>query len=351
MVFVYENLLTGKNEEDSLQGYRPYPPKELMESVLLWFEPYQLEIIPYKKNAEVTVLAESFLLDTQNNLIFRLYIPSNRIWSAEADRFLQLFRDYLDRVEQLSVRLDQRRTNQGIIYEFHGDELKGDLRLQNELEEFSHFMELCSSDPSAAEVFLEGRAVNHREVISIVSRYSKEAKRLQVDLKHERERKVLGIRQRLETELIDIAPSLEDWNAINTLIEAAIPLIIAPSKVMALDNALLLNRPPQSLSNFTINVRPQIIQTVNGVVAQEIYGDQHLTQEDQKLLELIQQFGGSKSKELESAVNELADDSAPQSDRLGAKQKIKKFLIEVGKRTTDVAVGVLQTYIEKKLGF
>jgi hypothetical protein len=311
---------------------------------------YRIEVIPYKKNAEVTVLAESFLLDTEKNLIFRLYIPTGRLWSSEADRFLQLFRDYLDRVGHLTVRLDQRRTHQGTIYEFHGDEPQREVRLQNELEEFSQLMELCASDTVAAEAFLEAKTVDHREVINIVNRYSREAKRLQADLKHERERKVLAIRQRLESELVDISPTNEDWKAINLLVEAAIPLLMEASRFSVLDKALLPHADTSTSSSITINVRPQIIQSVSGIVAQEIYGDQYLTQEDQQLLALIKEHGGTKSRELESAVHELADNSAPQSDRLGAKQKIKKFLIEVGKRTTDVAVGVLQTYIEKKLG-
>ena len=349
-VFVYEDVLTGEKQDEWQEQFRPYPPRDLLESVLSWLEPYGMELILYKTNAEVTVLAESFLLDTEKNLILRLYIPTGRMWSNEADRFLQLFRDYLDRVEHLTVRLDHRRTNQGTIYEFHGEAPRKDVQLQNELGEFSQLMELCASNTAAAQAFLEARAIDHREVINIVNRYSKEAKRLQVDLKHEREKKVLAIRQRLESELVDVSPTNEDWKAINSLVEAAVPLLMESSRFGALGKAFLLPTNTSAASSITINVRPQIIQSVSGIVAQEIYGDQHLTQEDQQLLTLIKEHGGAKSRELESAVHELGDDSAPQPDRLGAKQKIKKFLIEVGKRTTDVAVGVLQTYIEKKLG-
>ena len=349
-VFVYEDVLTGKKQDEWQEEHRPYPSRDIVERVLNWLEPYGIELIPYRTNAEVTVLAESFLLDTEKNLIFRLYIPTGRIWSNEADRFLQLFRDYLERVGHLTVRLDQRRTNQGTIYAFHGDETQRDARLQDKFEDFSQFMELCTSDTAAAEAFLEAREIHHREVIDIVARYSKEAKRLQVDLKHEGERKILAIRQRLESELVDVSPTREDWNAINLLVDLAIPLLKESSSFSFLNQTLLLPEGKSTNSPITINVRPQIIQSVNGIVGQEIYGNQYLTQEDQQLLALIKEHGGIKSRELESALHELADNSAPQPNRLGARQKIKKFLIEVGKRTSDVAVGVLQTYIEKKLG-
>lgn len=54
--------------------------------------------------------------------------------------------------------------------------------------------------------------------------------------------------------------------------------------------------------------------------------------------------------ELTSAVYELADKSAPQSGRITAKQKLKKFLLGLGGGIKEVAIGILQSYIEKQLG-
>ncbi len=350
-VFVYEDILTGKQQQDDWQEQNyPYPSSDVLDSVFIWFTSIGIELTLYKKNAEVTVLSESFLLDTETNLIFRLYIPTGRIWSSEADRFLQLFRDYLGRVVHLTTRLDQRRTDQGVIYEFHGDESQGETGLHKEFEEFSRFMDLCATDTNAAEALLAIKEINHKDIIDIIARYSKEAKRLQIDLKQERERKFLAIRQRLESELVDSVPTLTDWKAIDSFINAAISSTGEISSFISLNQITAIRSGVTANSNLTVNLRPQIIQSVNGVVAQEIYGNQFLTQEDQQILSLIKTHGGAKTRELESDVHELADDSAPKTDRLGAKQKLKKFLIEVGKRTADVATGVLQTYIEKKLG-
>lgn len=348
IVFIFEDLLTGQQQDKWKEEYRPYPSSELIEEVLTWMESFEIELIPYRKNAEVTVLAESFLDDTEKNLILRLYVPSGRIWAAEADRLFQLFRDYLGRVEHLSVRLDQRRTEQGVIYEFHGETAKEQSELNNEFDEFLRLMEFCSSNTGAAEALLVSKSINSRDVADIVSRYSKEAKRLQVDLKQERERKLLGIRHRLESELVDVNTTAVDWAEIAQIVDATIPSVTGASSVL-LHNASGL---PKELlgGNVTINVRPQIVQSVNAIVAQEIYGNQYLTQEDHQLLQLISEHGGAKAKELESSVHELADKSVPHADRLGAKQKLKKFLIEVGKKSADVAFGVLQTYIEKQIG-
>jgi hypothetical protein len=117
---------------------------------------------------------------------------------------------------------------------------------------------------------------------------------------------------------------------------------------------LYLGRPGLSVGDgptqITYNFRPQFINTVNGVIAEEINGNQHFESEHQQLIELVGKHGGPEAKTLETAVYEIADKGVDRVDRLKAKQKLTAFLIEIGKKTGDVAFGVLQSYIEKKLG-
>lgn len=209
-------------------------------------------------------------------------------------------------------------------------------------------MDLCASDAAAAELMLKNKEVDPKEVMSILSRYSKEAKRLSVDLKHEREQKVLSIRQRLESELVDSIPGEMDWAAINSLVNLAVPQVNGVHGAIAVDQESM--RIPYSSPNVTININPQIVDTVNGIVAKEISGDQHIGPEAQHLLELVRKYGGSDAQDLASSVHELEDPSAPKPGRFNAKQKLKKFLFAVAEKTGDVAAGVLQSYIEKQLG-
>jgi TIR domain len=345
IVFIYENLLTGNFEQKDDDFYQP---DELIRiASIKQLESYNLNIMPYRSNAEVTVMAISFLKETEQNLIFRLYVPSGRMWANETDRLLQMFRDYLTRVGHLEIRLDQYRTDKGTIYEFHGEEPKGESGLATEFSEFTQLMDLCITNPTAAETILIEKNVAPREILDILARYSKEAKRIQVDLKQDRERKLLGIRHRLESELVDVLPATTDWNTIHTLVESSIPAIVGSSSAISIDqNPLNLN----GTKNITINLKPQFIQAVNGIVAQEIRGDQYLTPQDQELLSLIQQHGREKSAELASAVHELTDKSTPSPNRLNAKQKLKKFLIDIGGHAGDIATGLLQKYIENQLG-
>jgi hypothetical protein len=53
---------------------------------------------------------------------------------------------------------------------------------------------------------------------------------------------------------------------------------------------------------------------------------------------------------LVSSVYELEDTEAKVEKRLSARQKIQAFLIKVAAKLPDAAIGVLQAYVEKKLG-
>jgi hypothetical protein len=349
MVFIYEDLLTGEINNDEWKPFHEEPLKEDLNKVLKAIEGLELEIMPYKRNAQVTVLAESFLQGTEANLLFRLYVPSGQMWAKETDRLLQLFRDYLSNIGHISIRLDQQRTNKGVIYEFYGEESKGEHGLSVEFTEFTQFLDLCIRDQSAAETILTSKAVNTKRISEILARYSKEARRLHVDLKHEREKKLLGIKQCLESELIDEIPVDFDWNTVNKLIELTVPSISGASAPLMIGNSSRSFN-SHSKTNVTININPQIIETVNGIIAKEINGNQNLGVQGKELLEFVQKFGEAKVNELSTAVYEVEDESVPMPDRLKAGQKLKKFLIEVARKSGDVATSILQKYIENQLG-
>ena len=347
ILFVYEDVLSGNFKIDT---WRDPPSEEDRNLVFEMLSENGVNVLPYKRNAEVTVMAETFLTETEQNLIFRLYVPTGRLWSNESDKLIQLFRDYLAKVASIKVRLDQFRTDKGVIYEIHSEEVESSADIDSEFSEFTQFMDLCVTDPLTAEAMLKEKSVKPKDLMGLLSHYSKEAKRLNVDLKHEREQKILSIKHRLESELVDTIPGATDWGAIEALVNMAVPVLSGSKDAIALDQKPTILLGGSTQSNITVNLNPQIIDTVNGVVAQEIRGDQKIGIEAQKMLELIHEYGGIASQDLASSVHELEDKNAPQSGRLNAKQKLKQFLIKIGKKSGDVAVGVLQSYIEKQMG-
>jgi len=348
-IYLFEDILAGEQSDKFREEYKPYPAPAILEEALTFLRQHHIEVIPYARKAEVTVLADAFLDDTNKNLIFRLYMPTSRLWSGEADRFLQLFQDYLVKVEHLEVRLDQKRTEHGVVYEFHGQPSAGQHTLAPEFQEFSKLMALLQTDADAATALIASKGGNPKEVLQLVARYAKEARRLQLDIKHEAETKAIAIRHRLESELIEYDLSPDEWAQLPALVSQAVPKITDA----LFERTLYLGRSSPATggpAHVTYNFRPQFINTVNGVIAEEINGNQHFEPEHHQLLELVAKHGEQQVKTLETAIYEIADKGVDKVDRLKAKQRLTAFLIEVGKKTGDLAFGVLQSYIEKQLG-
>ncbi len=370
VVFVYEDLLSDRSErgtEDSenrhhpianspealdreeFQSFRKIPPEITLE-VNTFLRGFSLNLMPYRRNADLTVMATDFLRDALEHLLFRIYVPQGRLWANEIDRILQLFRDYLLKTGRKGIRLDQVRTDLGISYEFHDSDESLQISLASDFSDFSEFLDLCLTVPSEAEALLRKKNVAPMEISEILTRYSKEARRLQVDLKQDRERKLLGIRHRLENELAETLPPDIAWADLDALVATVFP----DSERLNFSRVLEIGQQPTTrilaLGASTINIDPQIINTVRGVVAEQILGNVTLTNEDEKLLELINEHGGAKSVELNSAVHQLSDGGVPPATRLVSAQKLKEFLWATGKKIGDVGLHVLQSYIEKRLG-
>lgn len=354
IIFIHESLYTGISVDDSVVEENDYyydvfclPKQEIIEQINDLIEQHDLNVVLYKKNAELSVIASEFIDQNEKNLIFRLYVPSGRMWAVEADKLLQLFRDYLSKISGLRVSQDQYSTKQGVIYEFFGDHTVNPSTLPKEFDDFSKLLDMCVVNPTEATRMLVGRSVDARIVDEIIERYSKEAKRLHVDLKHERERRLLSIRHRLESELVDVCGEQIDWDEVNIIVDASVPQLGGVSSAIGFGSTSQNNI---GTANVTINIKPQIIASVQGIVAQEVSGTTNFGVEAAQVIELIKQYGGTHVTELTSAVYELEDTDAKQAERLSAKQKLKTFLFKASDKIGDIALGVLQRYIESKLG-
>ncbi|WP_041397675.1 hypothetical protein [Rubinisphaera brasiliensis] len=298
-VFIHDNLYHGTRDGELADEF-DYPDEGVRKRIEELLAKYNVNVVTYQKSSEVTLLAVDFLGHVETGLMLRLYVPNNQLWANETDRLLQLFRDYLTRIANIDVRLDETRTKAGVIYELRGAP-NGNVELSDEFKEFSKFMTLCTTDPAKAELILLGKDVSQANIIQILTRYSKEARRLQVDMRQDREQKILRIRHRLESELIDVMPSDADLSAIGMLVEQTIPSIAGPHSL------LQLTSPSKSITanNLTLNLNPQFVETVNGIVAQEISGDIGLNENDRKLLDLFAEFGERQHADLVSALREL----------------------------------------------
>jgi hypothetical protein len=279
-------------------------------------------------------------------LLFRVYIPSERLYAAEADRLLSLFRDWLITTRGHGIEQSEYHTASGKIYEFFADTSVVQRDLREEFESFSSFLTLCSADPAAAADWLAATGLNHASSADLVARFSREVRRLQIDLAHERERRILTIRHNLEEELVDngvelsVIPSIQ----INKLIELLVP---SPSASKSL---MLLAAPwtAQPMAPVTVINNPQFIAAIQSTIIQNVQGIVHLGPRAKELLALIERFGGQEAPLLESAVHELENPATSRANKSAAKRQLKKFLGQIAGTARDVGVDLLVKYLETK---
>ena len=73
------------------------PPKQVRLKILEQLRGFDLNIAPYRRNFELSAMASHFIAEGDKKLLFRIYIPTGRIWAAQADRLITLRRSSLRR--------------------------------------------------------------------------------------------------------------------------------------------------------------------------------------------------------------------------------------------------------------
>lgn len=291
----------------------------------------------YKRNAEASVLAVGFIDDQLGNLLFRIYIPAGRLFEEEGAQLISMFHDWLTSVRGLSVRKDGYQTASGRVIEFHSNGDLGSSTWATEMGRFQEFVALIENT-DAAERVLEDMGLERARAQALVAKYAKQARRLQMDIRYERQRKELAIREQLEAELLDEASRVSAGDIAN-VVESLLPSgVTAQGQLASADTV----RP--------LVINQQFIQHAEGVVAQHIAGDVIYGEEATAISKLIADHGDKQAAALSVALREFTDRGAPHASRVRAKQAIKTFLLDLTGSVQKGAVGVLQKWVESQLG-
>ncbi|MEU1705047.1 hypothetical protein ABZ478_06525 [Streptomyces sp. NPDC005706] len=347
LVVAIDDDLTFNSSEEFRRAFLAVPSPEVRTLVLQMISAAGVSLLPYTTNAEMATLSGSFIDDHENNLLFRIYVPTGRLYASEADRLLSLFHDWLTQVGRHSVRQDGYSTASGHVYEFYGDESLLPQEMSRQFSDFSAFLDLCAKDPDTAEDELRAKGIERVSASSIVTRYGKSVRRINTDLRHERESRMLAIRHRLESELLELS---EDGAVSSSDVEAWVDSL-TPVASATIPMGAISSIPAARVSNGTVvTINQQIFHGLQGSVVQNIQGTVNLGAEAKELLELISTHGGDNAASLETSVHELEDPDARQADRLSARAKLSAFLLRLGGAIESASIAALQKYVESKLG-
>ncbi len=107
----------------------------------------------------------------------------------------------------------------------------------------------------------------------------------------------------------------------------------------------------QVIQNQNFYINSQIIEKVNGIVANELNGNINLTPEEEQILKLIEKYtlDITNKTDLKTALYELKDAASSKEAKRSSWQKLYGFLGKVGDKVGDVGVALLTKYIEQKM--
>jgi hypothetical protein len=273
------------------------------------------------------------------NLLFRLYIPHERLYAVEARQLLTLFREWLIATLGYRVRQAGYNTAAGELIEFFADDGEAAAPdLIQQIDKFASFLTLCTADPDAAITLLAEAALGRTASIELVRRFRRDAHRLELDMRHERAQRMLSLQRNIEDELLEKGVDLAavPTNQITELVESLVPGAAA-SVPLALPTTLQTRQSPQL--NFQIN---------HGLIIHSVAGNLHYGAAAQQFLELIDSYGDREATLLKSAVYEFEDADAPQARRSAAKYRLKQFLSHVGTVAQGVGTELFAKYLESK---
>ena len=273
------------------------------------------DVAPFYLRSDVTLRLQEFLEDIDQGVFLRLFVPSDRYQADQIRGLLSVLERYMKQVEGTPFGVDARKSDRGVVYVFKLDASSEErYDLTQLFARFDSFMRICGDDPTQAEELLRDRGYSSNRATQLVGKFSKDYRRLLLDTRHEFESKLLGLKQRMETEMIDGEFTINAPNFSHSDLTSLIPVVPKGS---------VLHVNFENVSVVNANVQTEIDQLVNGSIT---YNDN-----DKLLHELFDNYAvGIEATQLRSDLDQLKDSSIPEANRATAKQRIMSFLRKAG---------------------
>lgn len=305
----------------------------------------KLNIISYQYNSEVTTLAREFLFQIDQNLLFRIYIPTAQFNAVELNRLIELFKDYLNKTNGPQITIKQEKTTLGSLYLFYAEDAVTQSSFNDEFDDFIKFIHICAfEDSPQIESILKNRDIDPKQILPILTRFQKESKRLYLDINQVYEQKKMALKHRLESELIDYNLRTQE---ITTIVKCVLP--------ETKDHLNLDHYVHNQESKIIPNVSSDITDKINNIINKELNNNEYKELEEQTLIMLIMKYGKEDKDDLLSRVNILKDTELSKAERISAGQKLKDFIIKQGKEiitsTAGVTIFAIKEFIKRLISY
>ncbi len=289
-----------------------------------------------EKNRALSNYIEELDLGT----VMKLFIPKGRLHEETTDKFIFLLQNYGRNVKNIPISIHSIPSKKGVLYIFKVNTVSEIINIPSLVGELSSFLEVCNSDPQKAKEIINNANAGDIDTENIVMKYSIEAKRILLDIQHEKEFKMLSVRQMLEKELeeVNIGEATSAYlnkqiNNDSVVIELSNPV---SSGVFEGENL-------SSEENMQIAAAKRIIEN-------DVKGLSALSSDERIVLKVLENAAtGEERTNLRTAIFVINDNSLPIEERKSAKGAVTKFLLRQAKNIESSAYKLLDAYLKSTI--
>lgn len=296
------------------------------------------------------------------DLLFRIYIPKTQLYAEQRREMLRHFRTWLTTVQGQDVREEDFSAKNGETVAFFVVPDQPRPALRQDYQDFVHFVEHCVHSPSTAVTRLTEIGIDEATGTTVVADYAKKINRMEMDLRHSRESRLLMLQQTLEGELLDKGGTPQGVATLQIRIKSLLEQVIPPPRAGAAMPALGENphlrentTARKDVAHSSVHVS-NIFNTFNSdhviyTANENVQGTANFGPEARQLLGLITQYAGPEAGPLLTALHEIEDPGIPAKERSTARKKLTSFLADLAKKLPGVGIDLLEAYLKQKLGF
>ena len=279
----------------------------------------------YKRNKELVPVVRSFVNSYKEDSIFKQYIYKDQLWALEFEKLINMFQEYVRTVRGVNILFDEEKTDIGTVYIFSVDtnEVTPE-EFSTLLAEFEEFVNVSEKNTVGAMDLITNDGLSSIQKVAIINQFSKEIKRLKLDIKQTYELRRLELNHRMETALQE-ATIIENFESI-----------------------------PDDLTGMSHNLVDTVFAQSRNVIinTQTIYGDVYNYEANQELIDLIQTMckdDHEMMRDLMTDLNILNDKQISLDKRTKSHEKLKQFLTHNLKAIGNVGYKLLTEFLKQLL--
>lgn len=287
-----------------------------------------MNIITYSDSDDISLNVIDYINNAINKTFFELYINSDDYLSTEFDKFIDLFKYYLNKIKKINFDIGKESNETSVIYKFRSTKLSKQSFYQ-EFTDFKYFVEVAEFNPESIINQLSHKSEDNERNTRIIKDILKEWKRIKVDVQISFDRRMIDFKEYVLNMMLDSEnnASINLLKKVNNNPFDQLSSKLTPNIINIYNNG--------SIKNFNNDVR----RIITG--KKIIFNDN-----DAKLLNYFNKYANSDTAtQLQKNLEEIKDTNTSKSRKKLLITRVTSFLYKYAEKIGEKGLDKLFAYV------